>query len=300
MPPDIYATSGEVEAGTNDAADASQLPPGDASADAATNTPSEPGTDAGEVFGDDPPTPGCDLTGSWLITERLIASGLGAKQAAIYWLYYEFEQSGEQLRVKKGLVCGTVVQPVDLVSAAVDMRGSWPKLMEQNPHAGRVGSIKPRQNGCTVSMQQMPYVIGASMPYYEDRSRTLPTVEQAAAGSAPGWEDWDLDGKPGVSMYVSGLATGVRYSCTRTSSSWSGEIASAATHFKLSSIWLQDDSVLGVTSEILKATAARDADPSLHFTEFDKLEQGQVSGDDSAICKQIRELAPTLTPEANR
>jgi hypothetical protein len=256
--------------------------------------------DAGEELGDEPPAPGCDLTGPWLITERLIASGLGAQQAAIYWLYYELEQSGEKLRVAKGLVCGTVVQPVGSISASVDMHGSWPKLMEKNPHTGRAGVSKPTKAGCSVSMTRAPYVFGATMPYYQDDARALPGLDQAASGSSPGWEDWDADDQPGITMRVSGLANGIRYSTARTSSAWSGQIKSGAQLFKLFSVWQQVESVLGVTSEILKAMAVRDADPTLHFAQFARLEKDQVSGNDAAICKQIRELAPMLTAEANK
>ncbi len=171
-------------------------------------------------------------------------------------------------------------------------------MLQHNRHDGRRGTINPTSSGCSVSIERAAIVISATMPYYADSSRSLPTTE--AAGATPGWEDWDNDGHPAVSMRVSGLANGDRYCTTRTSAIWQGEAATDADYLKLRSDWRQDESVLGVTSDILKATGARDGDSSLHFVEFAKLSVGQVSGDDTTICKKIRELAPTLTPAATK
>lgn len=301
MPPDIYADAGSLEVPDGSSGDPSLADAADAFAPGSDEDP-EPIGDAGaaDAGGDLPPAPGCDLTGPWLITERLVATGLGAQQAALWWLYYEFEQSGERLRVKKGLVCGTVVQPIGLVSASVDMHGSWPKILQNNPHTGRSGRSHPSAGGCNVSLAKTTTVMGATMPHYADQSHALPSLEQPASGSSPGWEDWDDDSKPGITLHVSGLATGVRYTSTRTSSSWSGDIKSGAKLFKLRSTWQQDDSVYGASSDALKGGGARDADPTLHFAQFAKLDNGQVSGDDTTLCKKLRELAPTLTAEANK
>lgn len=302
MPPDVYASTGYRDAAGSDPDRPSHQPHHDGSTpDDSPDTAADASTalDAGGDIGDAPPAPGCDLTGPWLITERLIATGLGAKQAAVWWLYYEIEQSGEKLRVKRGLVCGTEVRPVSAVSAKVDMRTSWPKIMERNSHAGVSGLSRPSPAGCGVSISRAPYVMGATMPYYQDKSHALPTLEQAASGSSPGWEDWDSDGKPGISLHVSGLANGVRYMAARTTGDWKGEIKRGAARFKLRSNWQQEEAVLGVTSDILKSTGTRDADPAVHFAQFAQLTPGQVSGDDATICNQIRNLAPMLTAEAN-
>ena len=78
-------------------------------------------------------------------------------------------------------------------------------------------------------------------------------------------------------------------------------IPSGATTFRLPvSDWGQDESVLGVTADVLQQTGVPDADRSGHFTQFARLAPEQVLGDPSSICATVRQLAPRLTPEANR
>jgi hypothetical protein len=294
VPPDIYASNGTTAspATADDQAPEGPITPAlsDAGAPPAQDQP----------LGSDPPIAGCDLTGSWLITERLVATGLGVKQASLVWRYYELAQSGEQLRVEKGLVCGGQIQPIDLVAAAVDFPAARPKQLSENPQAGRQGRASASAAGCSVSFARSATVLGATTPYYTDESHGLPTLDQQASGSSPGWEDWDNDGIPGVGLKVSGLANGTRHCSTRTSATWQGDVASGADHFKLGVQWSSVESVYEVTDEVLRSTGVPDGNASLHFAEFARLSPGQVSGDDQAICAKIRELAPALTPDANQ
>lgn len=253
------------------------------------------------------PTPGtagtgaCDLSGQWLITQRTIASGLGVKQRVAWWFYYDLEQQGSELRVNEGLVCGSQVFPVDPLSAAVEFDASFPALIENNSHVGRRGTVVDDGEGCSVSFERAVVVVGATTPFYTDESNPLPALDQPASDTAPGWEDWDEDGNPAVSLHVSGLIEGSRYTVIRAFSEWSGTVVKGATAFQLDvSDWGQDEAVLGVTAELLKQTGVPDPDRSGHFTEFARLAPEQVRGDASAICATVRELAPTLTPDANR
>jgi hypothetical protein len=224
------------------------------------------------------------------------------KQRVAWWFYYELEQTGSQLDVRRGLVCGTQVFPIDALSAAVELEASFPALTANNSHAGRAGRVAASGESCSVSFERAVVVVGATTPFYTDEGTPLPGLDQPASDTSPGWEDWDADGNPAVSLHVSGLVEGTRYTALRAYSEWSGTIPSAAAspvELRVSD-WGQEEAVLGVTAEVLKQTGVPDADRSGHFVQLARLEPGQAQGDDDSVCASIRQLAPLLTPEANR
>jgi hypothetical protein len=242
----------------------------------------------------------CELTGEWLITQRTVISALGVDQAGVYWFYYQIEQSGNEFTIKKGLQCGGQTNPITpLLSGSIAQEASWPGMLRYNPHAGRRGTITASGANCNVAFTRAVTVMGATCPYYLDESRPLPTTQ--ASGSTPGWEDWDQDGQPGVTLNISStLATGRRFTVVRIVNDWSGPFTPGATSFRLAADPFQIESVLGADDEILKGLGDATSNPSDHFAQFAKLQPGQVQGDDTAMCAKIRELAPMLTPEANR
>ncbi len=217
------------------------------------------------------------------------------------WYYYELEQNGGDLKVKKGISCGGKVVPLDLFGAGVEWEAAWPAILAKNSHADRLGKVSASGTNCSVSFDPAFTVLGATTPYYADPSHALPTVGEQASGDTPGWEDWDDDGQPGISFNVSGFATGTRYSIQRVFNDWTnGNYSPGATAIKLNAVTQQDESVLGATSDIIKTLSVPDTDESLQFTQFARLGADQVQGDDAALCATVRELAPTLTPEANQ
>ncbi|HVZ30838.1 MAG TPA: hypothetical protein VG963_00345, partial [Polyangiaceae bacterium] len=173
------------------------------------------------------------MRGAWLISQRTVAQGLGVKQAGLWWYYYELEQNGSELTVKQGLVCGAKVIPVDILAAGVDWDAAWPTMVEKNSHAGRRGTAASTASGCNVSFERAYNVLGATTPYYADASHPLPTIDQQASGDTPGWEDWDNDGHPAVSLHVSGIVTGTRYTALRAWNEWSGTVSAGASSFQL-------------------------------------------------------------------
>jgi hypothetical protein len=312
VPPDIYSEDSEPP----------RLPAGPVASSIAENEPGSPAPGTSTAAAEPtapasglvpaPLTPGpsasaassggaCDLSGRWLITQRTIASGLGVKQRAAWWFYYEMDQTGGDLLVTRGLVCGSQVFPVDALSAAVELDASFPALIENNSHAGRRGTVARNGDGCDVSFERAVIVLGATTPFYADEANPLPALEQPATETRPGWEDWDEDGNPAVSLHVSGLVEGSRYTALRAYSVWDGAIPAGATTFQLAvSDWGQEEAVLGVTAEVLKQTGVPDADRAGHFTQLARLTPGQSAGDDAAVCATVRQLAPTLTPDASR
>lgn len=242
----------------------------------------------------------CDLTGYWLITQHGVHQALGVRQTAMSWYYYELEQNGSDLKVKKGLACGGKVIPLDLLGAGVDWEDAWPAILEKNSHEGRLGEVTASGMNCSVSFDPAFTILGATTPYYTDPANALPGVDEEASGDTPGWEDWDDDGKPGISFYVSGFASGARYSVQRVYNDWTGNFSAGATLLKLDALTQQDESVLGATSDIIKTLSVPDTDESVHFVQFARLDADQAQGDDASLCATVRELAPTLTREANQ
>jgi hypothetical protein len=291
VPPDIYSEPPEPAMEPSAERDESAAP-----ADAAS------GADVTAPVAGDPGAAGaCDLRGHWLITQHTIASGLGVKQRAAWWFYYEIDQAGSDVTVKRGFVCGSQVFPVDPLSAAVEFEASFPALVANNSHAGRRGSVAASGESCSVSFERAVIVVGATTPFYTDERNPLPSLEQPATDTSPGWEDWDEDGNPAVSLHVSGLVVGERYTALRSFIEWSGSLpAGGATFVVPVSDWGQEESVLGVTAEVLEQSGVPDADRSGHFAQFARLAPEQVPGDPSSICATVRQLAPTLTPDANR
>jgi hypothetical protein len=270
--------------------------------DASTDAPATVTTasDAGAPPPPDASGP-CDLTGRWLVTSREVATAIGAVEAAHTWRYYEIAQTGAALKVTKGLNCGANVRGVSAVAANVDYPKSWPGMQEYGTDTGRTGTSAKTASGCEVSFAKVYQVIGATNPYYDDPSTTMPTVSQQASMGNPGWEDWDNDGNPGITMNVTGLATGQLYLATRAYTQWTGTVALSAATFDLNDDWDTEQDVLGYNgSELLTmATSGVRDTTAMQFTEFARLGSAQATGDDDAICAAVRTLAPTLTPDAS-
>ncbi len=273
--------------------------PGSGSGAAASSV--DAGSDAGTEKTGAATTSGCDLTGRWLATDREVADGLGAQEAAHTWLYYEISQTGSALTVTKGLNCGQDAVGISAASANIDYPKSWPAMQTKVTQTGRKGTSASSSSGCAVSFDKMYQVLGATVSTYLDPSTTLPTASQEATATTPGWEDWDNDGNPGCTLNVSGLATGQIYLATRSWNEFSGTIPAGSTNFTLADNWDSDQDLLGYSgSSLLTATTSgtRDNDASLHFVQFARLDATQATGSDDAICAAIRMLAPTLTPKA--
>ncbi|MFT3926458.1 MAG: hypothetical protein QM778_28190 [Myxococcales bacterium] len=306
IPDDIFLTDASYvvadDAGADDDDPTETPEPGDGDGDGAG--PSDL-SDAGTADHDGgkgsstPPNSNCDFSGRWLMTTRSVAAGLQVKQAGIWWFYLELGQSGDKLEISKGLVCGTTVKKIDALSAAVNMDSSFAGILANNPLAGATGTVSGSST-CTLKMKRVYTVLGAS-PDFRDPKTTLPPLEQMGSSGSPGWEDWDKDGDPGSTLTVSGdVASGKRAESIRNWFEIAGTATKKGTLFTVPMDWNQEEVVYKVSSEILKATGAKVADKSLHFAQLAKLSESQGMGSDSEICAEMRKLAVTLTPEANK
>jgi hypothetical protein len=247
------------------------------------------------------PSKRCDLSGRWLITLHLVADGLGQLQTVHTWLYYEIEQQADALHVTKGLQCGDAVNARTALGGNADFHSSWDLVSQKFKDDGRTGTSTSTSAGCQVQLDKWYVVKGATVPHYSDPKFPLPTMDEPASGTTPGWEDWDQDGKPGVTGAISGAISGKIYMTSRTWNVLSGAVADPSHVFKLSADWKQEENVLGYDgSSLLTSQAVRAADATLHFAQLVRLGPTQASGgDDLAICAAIRQLAPMLTPDAS-
>jgi hypothetical protein len=242
----------------------------------------------------------CDMSGRWLVTRHEVADGLGQLQTSHSWLYYEIEQQGDLFTVKKGLNCGHGVVQRTLLGANVDMHLSWPAVLVKSRDDGRTGTSKASAGGCEIHFDKITRAEGVTVPYYNDPSIPLAAMNDQAMGTTPGWEDWDADGHPGITLVLSGGITGEVYVAVRSYNELSGTAPDTSHTLKLADSWDQTENCLGYNgSPALTGQGVRASDPSFHFAELARLDPSQATGDDAAICAAIRSLAPTLTPNAS-
>jgi hypothetical protein len=247
-----------------------------------------------------PPAGGdCDMTGRWISTSHLVADALGEPQYTHYFNYFEIEQQGSSFTIKKGLLCDSDSVGVGDFAATSKFVGARESVVKRVNYAGQKGSSSLAAAGCKVDFEKWYVVRGATVPYYLDPSIPLPTLEQKASGSTPGWEDWDADGNPGITGIVSGIVSGKIFVAPRLWTQSTGTVADTKSVIKLSTQWNTEQNMLSYDgTPLLGSEAVRAADATLHFTQMARLAANQATGDDLAICKSILELAPSLTPAA--
>jgi hypothetical protein len=241
----------------------------------------------------------CSLNGRWLSTVHYVTDALGQKQYCHSYIYYEIEQTAEAFQVKKGLLCGDDAVGDGDFAATVDFSASWSSVVMRPLFTGRTGTSAAASGGCEIDFEKWYTVRGATLPYYLDPANPLPSAEQPAMGTTPGWEDWDMDGNPGLTGTISGVVTGKIFVAPRQWSSMHGSVPDLASAFRLPLMWDQESNVMAYDgSPLLSSSAARAAEANLHFVEFARLTAEQTAGDDQAICANVTALAKTLTPEA--
>lgn len=242
----------------------------------------------------------CSMGGRWLVTVHYVTDAIGQLQFCHSYWYYEIQQSGDSFEVKKGLQCGDDAVGGGDFAASVDFTKSWAASSQHVVHAGRKGTSAAASGGCQVSLDKWYTVRGATIPYYLDPSKPLPSVENQAMGDTPGWEDWDMDGNPGLTGTISGVVSGKIFVAPRQWTQMTGMVSNLSGVIKLPLMWDQEQNVMSYDgSPLLASSAVRAADASLHFAQLARLTADQATGDDAAICASITQLAKTLTPEAS-
>jgi hypothetical protein len=260
--------------------------------------------------GDGPPgvaPPGagsCDLNGRWLIAQRVLATAIGQQQAAHSWFYYEIEQKGANLIVTRGLHCGFMVTKKTSLAANVDSSASWPMFLQKNSSTGRRGTSVKDGTGCRLLLDTEYVVRGATVATYSNPDQPLPTRAQKADGATPGWEDWDGDDQPGISLKVSSsLASGTLYTVQRDWTRYQGNTSVDGPKFKVPIAYGGEQVPLGRSMgapQAIESSSSPSSDPTQHFAWFARLEDGQATGTPEQICAAVRMLKDQLVPEASQ
>ena len=260
--------------------------------------------DVAAATGKPPQDPECDLGGRWLVAQRVLAAALGQVQASHNWFYYEIRHEGAELVVTRGLHCGFEVVKKSSLSASVDSSGGWPAFLLHNRSTGRRGSFIREGAGCRLRLEREYVVRGATVAHYSNPANPLPTRTQKAEGQTPGWEDWDGDGNPGVSLVVSSsLASGTLYTCQRDWTEYAGATPASAPKLKVALSYGVQQVALGRapgSPQAIETTSAPSSDPAQHYAWFHRLQPGEATGTPAEICAAVRSLKDRLVPEANQ
>ena len=294
------AASGD--AALSDAARSDAAPPDDAGSGADVAPPgtdggAPPSRDAGSI---PPLDPECDLRGRWIVSQRYVAEAVGERQASHGWFYLEVRHEGASLTVQKGLHCGYNVTPITALGGKVDCSAAWPSFLAKNSSAGRKGTFVKSGSVCHLKLDPEVTARGVTLPHYLDPTRPLPTSSQPAQGGSPGWEDWDGDGNPGITLNVTGLASGKIYSAQRDRTVYEGDVAVGAAKFKVPISVGTENSVLGRMGPVLlESPSSISADPAQHYAWFARLADDQAVGTDAEVCLAVRALKGQLLPEGD-
>lgn len=242
----------------------------------------------------------CDLSGKWLLALHTVTDGLGNLQYTHEYIYYEIEQAAEALTVKKSLFCSSSTAGGGTFAVTVDYTpATQAALLKNVKETGRTGTSMSVAGGCKIQFAKQYRVLGATLPYYLDPATTLPSANDMAASGKPGWEDWDADGRPGVTGNCSGTVNGKIFVASRQWNVLSGTVPNVSSVIELGVDWDMEPNVMAFDgSPFLGSSAVRAAGASLHFAQLARLSNEQVAADDATTCKNLVALAPTLTPEA--
>jgi len=211
--------------------------------------------------------PACDLNGWWVGRETDFTRDIviGAVQTTTTWVLYRFAQSGESFRVEEELNCGTHVPG----SASVDYTpGGLRAVMYENrmdangKHGPRKGTFKANGSGCAFTYERFYAVRGVVEDSFLPVDFSLhPDLGQLqklpfeidpvhpTGQNVTGAIDAAGDGLLGISVRVSGLASGIRHSAERE---WKQHtsvkvIAPSALEFTAPGSWDLQANVLSAT-----------------------------------------------------
>jgi hypothetical protein len=239
-----------------------------------------------------------------VVVQRVLATAIGQQQASHTWLYLEVQQQGGAVTVTRGLHCGFDVIKKTALAASVDSSAVWPALLQKNSSSGRRGRFVAEGSGCRLTLDREYTVRGATVVAYRDPTRPLPDRTMMASGGMPGWEDWDGDGNPGISLKVSSsLASGTLYTCQRDWTIYDGATSAGASKLKVAITYGGEQMALGRSggaAQAIESSSVPASDPTQHYAWFHRLGPTDARGSDPEICAAVRMLKDTLLPEANQ
>jgi hypothetical protein len=273
----------------------------------------------------------CNMAGHWLAVQHSVAVSDGFKEITRTYFYYDLSQNGSTVTVNHGLHCGLNVakDPANLLGGgdSVSLPSATPALLarqdEGQPYGNlpaRTGTMMMTSGGCQFHLNKYYIVRGATLAYYVTPSNTMSTSMPAAAScgasfsncQTPGSEDWDNDGNPGITLSVSGTATGNIYAAQRDFSEYFGIVKPGATKFEVGVVDTSGNPAVGPEqyalgysngcSSICGLSAMVDTCPSSgcaseFFVDWVKLDSPPGSNN-TDICSYVVNNAQSVAPRA--
>jgi hypothetical protein len=255
----------------------------------------------------------CQLSGKWISNQRTLNIALNGKmkQAGHNWAYWEFEQSGTEVTVKKGLKCGVEIieRSEPSYSQVIADPPVWDAITKNVFNTGRKGVYGLSESGeCFLSLEKFYLVRGATVSHFINPDVLLDDARTKAEGTTPGWEDWDQDGNPGITFRLVGVATGALYVAQREWTEYFGPTEKNADSFTLQVRWNNEQVVIDQDPEGLPSADSWPApEPSEHFVVFVRVDNlknadgsnlwdvAQDADDlDLTICEKMREVKDEL------
>lgn len=273
----------------------------------------------------------CDVSGYWIAVQHSVAVSDGFKETAHTYFYYDLSQNGNTVTVNHGLHCGlgVVKDPANLLGGgdSVSLPSASPAILARQDEGqaygsqpARTGTMTMTSSGCQFHLNKYYIVRGATLPYYLNPSNTMSTSMPVATGcganfsscQTPGSEDWDNDGNPGITLSVSGTATGNIYAAQRDVSEYFGVVPPGATKFEVGVVdssgqpaVAPEQYALGYgdgCSAICGLSSMLDTCPSTgcaseYFVDWVKVDSPPASTN-AGICTYVLDNAQTLAPRA--
>lgn len=147
----------------------------------------------------------CDMTGVWIARMTTFAKG-AVDTVGANWYFLELAQEGEEVEVVDHYDCGFVVEAVGI--RVITPPRTLEALAAHNLQKGRRGTMKKVGDRCDLKLARFWSVRGASEETYLPRGHhdTRDIADLQAEVPLPtkanpeGAEDWDEDGKPGITL----------------------------------------------------------------------------------------------------
>ncbi len=208
----------------------------------------------------------CDMSGYWVSRETDFSRDVvvNAIQVTSTWVLYRFSQSGDAFQVEEILNCGSHVSG----SANVDFTpGSLRAVMLANrmdpagKHGPRKGTFRASGSGCAFTYDRFYTVRGVTEDFLPVDFAQKPDLNQLSklpfeddpvnpkGTNLTGAVDVAGDGYVGVSVRVSGLASGLRHAAERDWKEYAStkSIAPNAVDFAVPGTWDLQENVLRVS-----------------------------------------------------
>jgi hypothetical protein len=204
----------------------------------------------------------CDLTGRWIQVQVTHSTALGATQKTVNWFWHDIVQTGDTFTITDSLNCSlrvTGTTTVTLSDATIEA------LAKQTSNSkGRKGTFKPTADGkCELTLDRTYNLRGANRATFlddvwkvGDPPKDLSEFPPLPANAAGGMEDWESDGKEGITLKT-GL--GERYVAQRDWNEAHGVVDQGASKFGGDGVvvvtWDGQEKVSTQTSPLLQTTS---------------------------------------------